>query len=374
MKKRFFAAYLAISLCLSFLILPFSASATTLQEENYTPEFATFFAQSFLSTLTSDTIEVISIENVYSFDESVYGNKVVFKNEDTEEIGYLIFSLSGHIHEFSLNSIPEYLDDCVDKIYYNGGHDFIAKKTDSTYISSLGVVFDSAEKIEKNYVAADVNHIVYSGGNGDYGSGTIINNPQSTLPSSLTVISIEQDDIASYHQNYQSMEGVYSGTYDCGPIAILNTLIYYDNTNYPNMIPQSYTDTYYSLLALTNFNNEPISDTTVKNALYEYVNRRYPNQFTKYIDYYITHSDIIARTAEDNPFIYLVNGNGTYGNHFLVGLGYMKFECSYKGFLGITYYETNMFIRVADGWSTADTQRYINFADASYRSISWVLD
>lgn len=161
----------------------------------------------------------------------------------------------------------------------------------------------------------------------------------------------------------------------CGPIAVLNCIIYFAENGYPNLVPEvsgRYFYVFEEICKLMNFKDNGATPAQQVNALYSYINSIYPGEFKKHTDYYITHSDVTKRVNENVPFIFSVSGHSMYEDHSLVGLGYHKFECTYKGFLGITYSETNMFLRVADGWSGITSERYINYADANTRSIVWV--
>lgn len=345
----------------------------------YSREFSELFAKTFLSNVTDSQIEITDVRDVYSFNETVYGSKVSFRNTQTEKDGYIIFSIDGHVNEYSLDGEPETLSDKDNKLYYNGDYTYFSKTKSGDYLDRFGEKVENFKNIAKNYFNKKLTEKLYfNKGKAIYGKDGIITDPESTFPDSLTVKSITSKNISNNDLYYVATYNYSGYTNHCGPTAIVNCMIYFDNNEFPDLLcGSSYKDNKYieefkEICEIADFKNDGLSTPKEAKTMLEFAERRYPGQFKKHEDYYITHSDIEARTNENTPFIYGVFGHSRYEDHSLVGLGYKKFKCTFKGFLGITYSETNMFILVADGWANGLPVRYVNFDDASRREMDWI--
>lgn len=361
--------------CCALPLMGFTVSNGS--DVGYSREFSELFAKTFLSNVTDSEIEITDVRDVYSFNETVYGSKVSFRDTQTEKDGYIIFSIDGHVNEYSLDGEPETLSDKDNKLYYNGDYTYFFKTKAGEYLNRFGEKVENLKNVAKNYFNKKLVEKIYLKVGTKYGEGEFIDDPESILPDSLIVESVETKFIDNYDLRYAATS-FYEPDNNCGPTAVLNCIIYYDSNGFPALLESEgtygnfYLKEFDEICELMNFKDNGATPAQQVNTLYDYTNKRYPNTFSKHKDYYVTHSDIEARTRENRPFIYSVGKHSVYGDHAVVGLGYKKFICSYKTSSGKTKKETDMFIRIADGWEGYNTSRYINFADASTRSVVWL--
>lgn len=357
MKKRIFVFSLISLLAATCFTALFPASVFAAENQSYES-----YALSVLEVLSPDeSFTVTNKEPIYDLDDNLYGFKVNFKNTETQVPGYINLSAEGNIHEYSFAAEETVFGPNTDRIYYDGSISYFFRKGADAYFST-----SDGRKFTRSQLG---NRSVTGHGGGYNATGQVIYNPRSFVTNFVNDegrIEIDGFHLPSQYLIMDTYASQLGYREHCGLTAIMNLLLYWDNNGYPNLLTSAspYLTEIQSIESQIGHYN--LSYASVRNGLETFMKQKYPDSFNYFNDLWITHSDIKSRVLEGDPFIYLVNGNSHYGNHFVVGLGYQILECWYKNIFGVTCYEDVMFILIADGHS-ALPNRYICFNDASLR-------
>lgn len=92
-KNKFLCAILLVVVLISAALPMFGFTVSTGSDVGYSREFSELFTKTFLANVTDSEIEIKDVQDVYSFNETVYGSKVSFHNTETNKDGYIIFSI-----------------------------------------------------------------------------------------------------------------------------------------------------------------------------------------------------------------------------------------------------------------------------------------
>lgn len=397
--KKAFSVMLALVVCICSITVTNVSAATDNEKQ---------FAKDFVEEATGENFVMLDKQKVYSLDETLFGYKVNFKNQDTGEKGYIIFSKGRRIVEYAFGSEDTaFEENKLDKLYYAGnldyyfknGANFVSEEGDSytkeqileekekqEVLKAFLSVEENAQKVSEfnsyveleNYVENEKSKMgTYSGG-ATVEEGVYITNP-SDVTSNIDKIHAP-NFVDLYYLNYVKMSDFSSLGYSdhCGLTALLNEFIYWDQAKgYSSLIQTEHPYTseiqelrdYAGGYSWLNF-------WQVKNAMRLFAEdklRKTGFTIAPATDYWVTHDDVIKRVQENRPFVLLVNGNSRYGDHYVVGLGYQMITCWYNNIFGVRCTEDVLFVKVADG-HIDKANRYINFEDASLRWMVWLVE
>jgi hypothetical protein len=328
----------------------------------------------FLSTVCGGEYYGKSKETVYTLDEQVFGYKVNTVNAKTLEEGYVIFNTEDGIVEYCPSSKGSAFDRYEgSKIYYNGNLDYYFQK-DNAMISikdgrprSRADIFvnTNVKKIREEYFKEATASSVYA-------IDPPITNPSKTL---TNVCGILTDNIPNYNSYTYVDKDAYLGyIFAEGPVAAVNMMIWYDNNGYPNLLTNGYPyiDCFNLMLGIMNFDNDEATVYECANGIYNYFHMKYPSiPMTKYIDLYITWSDIYGRVGQDIPSLYTLSGSSIYTTQTVMVVGYQKITTYWYNIIGVKCYSDHLFMNIVDGW-VSSANRFINFDDASTRAMTWL--
>ena len=390
--KKAFSVMLVLVVCICSITVTNVSAATDSEKQ---------FAKDFVEEATGENFVMLDKQEVYSLDETLFGYKVNFENQDTGEKGYIIFSKGRRIVEYAFGSEDTAFEkNEFDKLYYAGDLDYYFKKG-ANFVSEEGDSYTKAQILEEkekqevlktflsveenaqkvsafdsyveleNYVESEGSKIQNISGGADP-----ITDPEAVTVNIDTVH--EPVRIFRYNQYYVQMNDYkilnYSG--HCGLTAVLNQFIYWDQVKGYSTLIQTAHPYIQEMQILEDYagGHSWLNFWQVMTAMRDFGEKRNKG-VTIYpvTDYWVTHDDVIKRVQEDHPFVLLINNNSIYGDHYVVGVGYQKITCWYNNIFGVRCTEDLLYINIADGW-TNTANRYINFEDASLRWMVWMVE
>lgn len=136
-------------------------------------------------------------------------------------------------------------------------------------------------------------------------------------------------------------------------------ILKYNINNKTNLLNTNWTTTFNRLRTIMGHTSQILYTDNVASSIQSYFRERgYSSATASYIEY-PSVNQMTSPLSNDNPQIVLVNGHYTYGNHFMLTLGYETYR--YDDGSSTTYF------RVADGWSS--NNRYIYYNSSYMRSV-----
>lgn len=399
--KKLLSIILSISLLLSMGTVSFAADNTVEVIDAVTAQkIATNFA--IARAQSEDTEEsfplpfkVVLDEAMYDFEGNVSAYKFDVVNIDEEYSGYIITGAQADyapIIEYSTSGTESFIDsakaeisdnDAALKVYYNGGFDYFVESTEADSVgvydaSNVSMVSKTVSALAEN---AELNNLTTAT------SATLVGEQQlatawdntlsqvmSSNPPTSGFISDPYDhetDYAGYTMKYigmatsqdyinDSMSPYSNYSNACGVIAATNLMILkYNINNKTNLLNTNWTTTFNRLRTIMGHTSQILYTNNVTSSIQSYFRERgYSSATASYIEY-PTVSQMTSPLSNDNPQIVLVNGHYTYGDHFMLTLGYETYR--YDDGSSTTYF------RVADGWSS--NNRYIYYNSSYMRSV-----
>ena len=390
--KRVFllSTVLALMLC-SFAISPVSAAEQNYN--NYTEiykEVATNFLKNQYEQRGIDynSFSIILESDMYSNDEKVVAKVLVALRD--EEYDYVVLNLITYeIDEYAFND-EKALEKYSQKVYYTGLLNYYVKENDTF------VHFDKTELTESEFSkqSEEVNELYSAensgrdnnpvpsskdGYNGFYSwsevdsLNTAYNNSEWKYISGISWDSISGTSLSFFSQNYFNSH--FSTNNACGPTALTNMFVWFEYRNIKNrgntvnaLLNGNAYDTFARFRELTNHSNTSgTSTSTYTNALTTYANEQ--NYNSEIYTNLNTFDKIKTNIDNNRPIMTSIQLSG-WGGHAVLTVGYETFVQSYEvqhSFLWIkwttTEYRYTKYLRVIDGWSTANSSRFIDATD-----------
>lgn len=399
--KKILSIILSISLLLSMGAVSFAAENSVEVIDAVTAQkIATNFA--IARAQSEDTEECFPLSFKVVFDEAMYdfeGNVSAYKfdvvNIDEEYSGYIITGAQSEyapIIEYSTSGTESFIDNAKAeisdneetlKVYYDGGFDYFIENTEENNtgiydVSNGSKVGESvavlAKVSERNSLTKETS--VASVGEAQLESewNNTLALARSSNPPTSGFISDPYDyetDYAGYNMKYigmatyqdyinDSMSPYSNYSNACGVIAATNLMILKYNINdKTNLLKTDWVTTFNRLRTIMGHTSQNLYTSNVTSSIQSYFRERgYSSATASYIEY-PTVSQMTSPLSNDNPQIVLVNGHYTYGDHFMLTLGYETYR--YNNGSSTTYF------RVADGWSS--NNRYIYYNSSYMRSV-----
>lgn len=399
--KKLLSIILSISLLFSMGTVVFAEESSVEVIDVVTAQkIATNFA--IARAQAEDTEESFPLPFKVVFDEAMYdfeGNVSAYKfdvvNIDEEYSGYIITGAQSEyapIIEYSTSETESFIDkakaeisnkeDAL-KVYYDGGFDYFVEstETDSAGVydaSNVSMVSESitmlVENAELTNITAGATASLVREQQLEVEWNNALAQVMSSNPPTSGFISDPYDhetDYAGYtmkyigmatSQNYinDSMSPYSNYSNACGVIAATNLMILKYNINdKTNLLNTDWTTTFNRLRTIMGHTNQYLYTSNVTSSIQSYFRERgYSSATASYIEY-PSVSQMTSPLSNDNPQIVLVNGHYTYGDHFMLTLGYETYR--YDDGSSTTYF------RVADGWSS--NNRYIYYSSSHMRSV-----
>lgn len=339
--------------------------------------------------------KVVLDETMYDFDGNVSAYKFDVVNIDEEYSGYIITGAQSEyapIIEYSTSGTESFIDNAKAeisnnedalKVYYDGGFDYFVESNEA---DSAGVYDASNASMVSRSVATLANNAELMNLTAG-ATASLVSEQQletewentlaqvmSSNPPTSGFISDPQDhetDYAGYTMKYIGMatyqdyinDGMYPySNYSnaCGVIAATNLMILkYNINNKTNLLNTNWTTTFNRLRTIMGHTSQILYTDNVASSIQSYFRERgYSSATASYIEY-PSVNQMTSPLSNDNPQIVLVNGHYTYGDHFMLTLGYETYR--YDDGSSTTYF------RVADGWSS--NNRYIYYNSSYMRSV-----
>ncbi len=394
--KWMIAVLIAIGIFASVLLGGVNAVSAFAAEVDYSAEAR---AKDFMTTIysakkiTYNNVDTLYSVNLYDDEECVIAQASIFNRDG--EIDYAVYNyITETIDEYGFNDESILNDFSIDeKIYYAGACNYYNENENNVITDKFGEevykpVLNNVIKEFKSKLLSRKAKLNGNSGKPDSGYDGIINwkdikdrtsgwtNSDWHYLKGITFGSTtDTNGISGSGLSFSSMTSLNKGgtiTNHCGPTAITNIMVYYNWLGMDTLLNNDRQDTFDRLRVLCKHDTKGttyMSD--ARTAITTYLKERgynasltnFNNDFSKY------------KTALDDEKIILTllnvkeSGGNDWG-HFVVTLGYEEFKQSYQKKV-LWWYQTKYnymrYIRVCDGWSTRNQNRFVdlnNFFDS----------
>lgn len=382
-----------LSICIACMV---TISAMAYTEETYYEAGVTFMTQQYYNEGIDADIDVYTVLPLLDENDDIIAKMMVFDRDG--EYDYVVLNfIVDYIDEygFSQQDFVSYLLS-YDNVYYAGNMNFVVE-SDGIYYDSYGNIadkstFDSDIVIYKSYVSSlyssdsSVNEIdIYE--NFYYWYDVPAYNITYDYSASNYITGITSTGVANgldfqnqtdLNNDYNDTNGTaISGT--CTSVALTNLCIYYDYVgelnNYSavnilmnNSVYQTFNHFIYALSADGTYS---ASHSDGVWAFVDYLQLQSYSYSYNYLGYFADWDDIVDTIDDNDPILAAIGyykapddtGNNT-GGHAILIVGYSEYE--YYGNIsiwaaGVPNISIEKYVRVVDGWSTADSGRYIAY-------------
>ena len=401
--KKFMRNLIAFALVVCFCLLPASGIIINVsaQETDYTAEnkakdfiISVYDAKGF----TYNNLTTLYSVELYYEEDNVIAQASLFDRDG--KIDYAVYN-------YITASIDEYGFDCPDvvsdfpeneKTYYAGIYSYFSKNSGQLRNNSSEQVIseeqfiarlrDFKQKSYDRYEAKSGNSTKPGNGNNGiinwkeirenrtsgwentasgYLEGITCGTTESTSGINGLALSFKSAD---YFQQSGSI------TNHCGPTALTNIMIYYEWLGMNTMLNNSAISTFYRLRTLCKHDvycTTYMSD--ARSAIQTYMSEMgYSVTLTNFGNEFDQYKEAIDNDKVVLTLLNVVQENGYEWGHYVVTLGYEEFRQAYEKQIlwwTVTEYNYLRYIRVCDGWSTKNQNRYVdlnNFYDSYLNS------
>lgn len=392
--------------CFAHYSNPLSASAYS--EADYESAGVNFLTEQYKAKeLNYDTLEIADSINLYGTQKKVVA-KLLILNRDCESDYVVLDFLADTIIAFGFNE-GEYLQNFYGKgdIYYAGQNNY-AYFENGEYYDLFGGELDNELYFEM--LDAHSNTIPQQVEDGTTGilswsdvradanasDSSVLNSAWDYIPGfNWTGILADSSGVRASYFNQNTFNAQYNRTHTqiisgtCAPTAMTNMAVYFDWLGYKNALvkgsPQDTFEWFVDDLDWWQWTNKNWWGNT-KNSFANYAkDRGYNYDMTNYDS--PSTSDFVKQIGNDRPIYTYLNVplTGDRGNwaHAVVTVGYEKFTHSYQEndrwwFFGwhdnwVTKTEDYFYLRCIDGWSTANSARYVKVGFYSMKACAFTL-
>ncbi len=304
-------------------------------------------------------------KEMYDIDGNISAYYMTIVDEYGEDKGYVVVGAvdkCAPIIEYSMNGrfYPEYEMKQLGarRMIYNGGYNYYIETNENIIdVSDFGVartVDDCCRIIgvENDYSDEWSGWLeLLEGGTKNSNppsSGTVyITNPDSYESGYDSKISA---NVTGYNKTYKTTSSFSGYNNHCAPTAATNIMLYWygrNNSTYSSLRKNgdaTWTDTFIELYSLMGTSCGGTPNSNLKAAYKTYLINA---GFSPIVTYYSTASwsNMKSEIDANYPFHMVIQNHYLYGNHSVVGLGYVQYK------YGLASY--SRYIRIADGWTTS---------------------